>query len=83
MPLISAGLEEMIESARDSNVFKYKKTNKFNGCDFMTEYLYNKNPKRECSRKTLKDIPFCQEFDQKCPRKELPLSLRLENDLQK
>jgi len=80
MPLISAGLEEMVENAREANVFKYPKPNKFNGCDFMTHFLFNKNPKRnsECSNSNvpLSSIPFCQEFDKQCPRKELPLSLR-------
>ena len=78
MPIISSGLSEMIKSAERENVFKYAKRNKFNGCDFLTEYLFNANPKRanQCEQTTLDKIPFCVEFDKSFPRKQLPLSLR-------
>merc|ERR1712241_1125074 len=52
MPILSSGLREMVSEAERENVFKYKKRNKFNGCDFLTEYLYNSNPAREGSTPT-------------------------------
>ena len=78
MPIIASGLTEMIKTAESENVFKYKKRNKFNGCDFLTEYLFNANPKRADKNQhtELGKIPFCQEFDKDFPRKPLPLSLR-------
>ena len=78
MPIIASGLTEMIKTAESENVFKYKKRNKFNGCDFLTEYLFNANPKRAGKHEhtELGEIPFCQEFDKDFPRKPLPLSVR-------
>merc|ERR1711931_52864 len=83
MPIISSGLTAMIKNAERENVFKYAKRNKFNGCNFLTEYLFNANPKRasQCGEPTTLDqIPFCIEFDKNFPRKQLPLSLRLTED---
>ena len=77
MPVVEEALIEMVKAAEGENVFKYKKRNKFNGCDFLTEYLFNKNPKRNSSKNVpLDEIPFCQDFNKKFPRKQLPLSLR-------
>ena len=77
MPVVEEALIEMVKAAEGENVFKYKKRNKFNGCDFLTEYLFNKNPKRNSSKNVpLDQIPFCQDFNKKFPRKQLPLSLR-------
>ena len=80
MPLVREALIQMIDEAKREDVFKYPKRNRFNGCDFLTEYLYNNNPTRknaaENETKTIGEISFCQEWDKNHPRPMLPLSLR-------
>merc|ERR1712212_28824 len=84
--VVTEGLIAMVNAAEKENVFKYKKRNKFNGCDFLTEYLYNNNPRRpgrvtaEGEPVPLHAIPFCSAFDKIWPRSELRLSLRLTAD---
>lgn len=81
MPLVREALVQMINEAKREDVFKYPKRNRFNGCDFLTEYLYNNHSKRKGeSLKSISDIPFCQVWDKNHPRPMLPLSLRYRNN---
>ncbi len=43
-PTLLPGLLELLKTAKDEKCFE-RKFFKFNGCDFLTEYLYNNNPK--------------------------------------
>ena len=80
MPLVKTALEQMVQAAKSEEVFKYpEKRSRFNGCDFLTEYLYNNNPRRTNeAAKTTSEIDFCQQWDKNHPRPMLPLSLRYE-----
>ena len=42
-PVLLPGLHEMIFQAKREKCFERKRT-KFNACDFLTEWLYNRNP---------------------------------------
>jgi len=81
-PVLLPGIQEMIFQARRERCFERKKT-KFNACDFLTEWLYNQNPKhpeRQTSPQTINEIPFCKEFSAEHPREALPLSLLLSDE---
>merc|ERR1739838_1282280 len=52
-----------IFQAEREKCFERKRT-KFNACDFLTEWLYNRNPKhpeRMESPQSILEIPFCRE----------------------
>jgi len=77
-PTLCAALEAMLKQAKLEKCFERKQT-RFNGCDFLTEYLYKNNPYKkagECNAATLWEIPFVKEWNAKHPRKPLPLSLQ-------
>ena len=95
MPILREALTKMIDTAEDNDVFKYKRKNKYNPCDFLTEFLYNNNPKRQgqehvklrqISRSVFgrkndsSEIPFVSEWDKTHPRPILPLSMRISED---
>jgi len=74
-PTLLPALNEMLTSAKENLVFQ-KRRSKFNACDFLTEYLYNNNPKHAGRKYTgLWNIPFVQRINEKNPRPPLPLSL--------
>lgn len=81
-PVLLPGLHEMIFQAKREKCFERKRT-KFNACDFLTEWLYNRNPKhphRMDSPQSILEIPFCKEFSMDHPREALPLSLLLSDE---
>eukprot|EP00112_Aurelia_sp_Birch-Aquarium-sp1_P013011 Seg2743.3 transcript_id=Seg2743.3/GoldUCD/mRNA.D3Y31 product="IQ domain-containing protein K" protein_id=Seg2743.3/GoldUCD/D3Y31 len=79
-PILLPALDAMLRAAIDNDVLKWKRT-KFNGCDYLTEYLYNKNPKYPDREWTgLWDIPFVKRINELNPRPPLPLSLLLTDE---
>ncbi|KAK7168453.1 hypothetical protein R3I94_002505 [Phoxinus phoxinus] len=74
------GLEALLTEAQKHQCFQRKKT-AFNGCDFLTEWLYNKNPQwTERTPTHFHNIPFVQDWFLKHPRKQLPVSLLLTDE---
>ncbi|KAG1943753.1 IQ domain-containing protein K [Pimephales promelas] len=79
-PVLLAGLEALLSEAQKHRCFQRKKT-AFNGCDFLTEWLYNKNPQwTERTPSNFHNIPFVQDWFLKHPRKHLPVSLLLTDE---
>lgn len=79
-PTLLPALEEMLQAAKDNDVLKWKRT-KFNACDYLTEYLYNHNPRSTTREKLdLWQIPFVQRINTEKPRPPLPLSLLLSDE---
>lgn len=81
-PILLPGFHEMLFQAKRERCFERKRT-KFNACDFLTEWLYNRNPlhpERLESPRTILEIPFCKEFSMENPREALPLSLLLSDE---
>ncbi|XP_061425901.1 IQ domain-containing protein K isoform X3 [Lethenteron reissneri] len=76
-PVLLPGLAELLSQARLHRCFERKKT-KFFPCDFLAEWLYNKNPARCQEQPTeVLEIPFVKEWLRDHPRPPLPLSLLL------
>ncbi|KAK7111781.1 IQ domain-containing protein K-like [Littorina saxatilis] len=74
-PYLLPALEAMLKQARIEQCFERKRT-KFNALDFITEYLYRRNPKFSDRGDTeLLNIPFVKEWLKDHPRPPLPLSL--------
>ncbi|XP_051743352.1 IQ domain-containing protein K [Ctenopharyngodon idella] len=79
-PVLLPGLEALLAEAQKHQCFERKKT-AFNGCDFLTEWLYNKNPQwTERIPTHFHKIPFVQDWFLKHPRKHLPVSLLLTDE---
>ncbi|OPJ70687.1 IQ domain-containing protein K [Patagioenas fasciata monilis] len=58
-----------------------RKRTKFIACDFLTEWLYNKNPKRKDESFTeFFSIPFVSDWLKDHPRPPIPLSLLLSEE---
>ncbi|KAM9305019.1 IQ domain-containing protein K [Gastrophryne carolinensis] len=79
-PILLPGMAEMLVEAKKEKCFVRKRT-KFIACDFLTQWLYNKNPKRQDQQcKDFFEIPFVQEWLKDHPRPPIPLSLLLSDE---
>ncbi|NXN93459.1 IQCK protein, partial [Rhinopomastus cyanomelas] len=79
-PVLLPGMAELLHRAEKEKCFERKRT-KFVACDFLTEWLHNKNPKRKDEAFTdLFSIPFVNDWLKDHPRPPTPLSLLLSED---
>lgn len=79
-PYVLPALETTLIQAKKEGCFGLKKV-PFNSIDFMTEYLYNKNPRRtDNDFVPLLDIPFVKEWLALHPRPPQPISLTWTED---
>ncbi|KAL7849966.1 hypothetical protein SRHO_G00193150 [Serrasalmus rhombeus] len=79
-PVLLPGLEAMLREALKHRCVK-KEINAFNGCDFLTGWLYNKNKKRTSETPLdFHKIPFVQEWLSTHPRSIVPVSLLLTDE---
>ncbi|XP_036046337.1 IQ domain-containing protein K isoform X2 [Onychomys torridus] len=76
-PVLLPGMANLLHQAKREKCFERKRT-KFIACDFLTEWLYNQNPKRAGEPFTeFFSIPFVEERLRHHPRPPIPLSLLL------
>ncbi|XP_021022160.1 IQ domain-containing protein K [Mus caroli] len=76
-PVLLPGMANLLHQAKREKCFERKRT-KFIACDFLTEWLYNQNPKRAGESFTeFFSIPFVEEWLKDHPRPPIPLSLLL------
>ncbi|XP_029424553.1 IQ domain-containing protein K isoform X3 [Nannospalax galili] len=74
-PVLLPGMANLLHQAKREKCFERKRT-KFIACDFLTEWLYNQNPKRIGEPFTeFFSIPFVEEWLKHHPRPSVPLSL--------
>ncbi|NXG92830.1 IQCK protein, partial [Stercorarius parasiticus] len=79
-PVLLPGMAELLHRAKKEKCFEKKRT-KFIACDFLTEWLYNKNPKRKDESFTeFFSIPFVNDWLKDHPRPPIPLSLLLSEE---
>ncbi|KAM5199200.1 IQ domain-containing protein K isoform 4-T5 [Hipposideros larvatus] len=76
-PVLLPGMASLLHQAEKEKCFERKRT-KFIACDFLTEWLYNQNPKRTGAPFTeFFSIPFVKQWLKEHPRPPVPLSLLL------
>ncbi|XP_066496456.1 IQ domain-containing protein K [Tiliqua scincoides] len=76
-PVLLPGMAELLHQAKKEKCFERKRT-RFIALDFLTEWLYNHNPKREEEPFVeFFEIPFVKEWLKDHPRPPIPLSLLL------
>uniref|UniRef100_A0A8C4KG30 IQ motif containing K n=1 Tax=Dromaius novaehollandiae TaxID=8790 RepID=A0A8C4KG30_DRONO len=79
-PILLPGMAELLHQAKKEKCFERKRT-KFIACDFLTEWLYNQNPKRKDESFTeFFSIPFVSDWLKDHPRPPIPLSLLLSEE---
>ncbi|XP_053515476.1 IQ domain-containing protein K isoform X1 [Artibeus jamaicensis] len=76
-PVLLPGIASLLHQAKKEKCFERKRS-KFIACDFLTEWLYNQNPKRTGKLFTeFFSIPFVEQWLKQHPRPPIPLSLQL------
>ncbi|XP_031411625.1 IQ domain-containing protein K, partial [Meleagris gallopavo] len=79
-PVLLPGMTELLHQAKKEKCFERKRT-KFIACDFLTEWLYNHNPRRKDESFTeFFSIPFVHDWLKDHPREPLPLSFFLSEE---
>ncbi|XP_042196992.1 IQ domain-containing protein K isoform X2 [Callorhinchus milii] len=79
-PVLLPGMFELLKAAKAEKCFERKWT-KFNACDFLTEWLFNRNPKRSDEEFTqFFEIPFVKSWLVIYPRAPIALSLLLSDE---
>ncbi|XP_040133326.2 IQ domain-containing protein K isoform X2 [Ictidomys tridecemlineatus] len=78
-PILLPGMTSLLHQAKKEKCLEVsclRKRTKFIACDFLTEWLYNQNPKRTGAPFTeFFSIPFVDEWLKDHPRPPIPLSL--------
>ncbi|KAJ7305825.1 hypothetical protein JRQ81_010191 [Phrynocephalus forsythii] len=79
-PVLLPGMAELLLQAKKEKCFERKRT-KFIALDFLTEWLYNQNPKRKDEPfMEFFEIPFVKEWLKNHPRPPIALSLLLSEE---
>ncbi|XP_055994765.1 IQ domain-containing protein K [Sorex fumeus] len=79
-PTLLPGMESLLHQAEKEKCFERKRT-KFIACDYLTQWLFNQNPKRAGEPFTeFFSIPFVEQWLKDHPRPPIPLSLLLSEE---